>query len=89
VIPIVGLFGGWTPTHRDDPCGGGHVGYYMEDGVARCNRCGRLVDLRPCGCGKTGHEGLGRSYCPNRIAWDQREVAALVRHGVEFAKEEE
>lgn len=70
------LFGGWTPTYEGDPCGGGHVGNYQdENGDERCHRCGRLVDLRRCLCGEESHRsGLSRSYCPNRMRFDQRDA---------------
>lgn len=70
------LFGGWTPTYEGDPCGGGHVGHYAdENGDERCNRCGRLVDLRRCLCGEETHRGsVARSYCPLRMRFDQRDA---------------
>lgn len=79
--------GGWTPTYEGDPCQGGHPGFHtmgQEDGqtVPRCNRCGRVVVLRPCGC--TEHQGsaLGRSYCPVRMRMDHQDVEQMARAGI-------
>jgi hypothetical protein len=83
VIPRVGLFGGWTPTHDNDPCAGGHPGgHHMDGRYPTCGRCGRVMDLRPCGCPE--HNSMGRAYCPRRVQLDRAEVAAMVRAGVTF-----
>ena len=50
-----------------DPCAGGHPGSsWNDDGTVRCRRCGRELDLTPCGCGAPGHEELATAFCPNR-----------------------
>ena len=48
-----------------DPCAGGHPGtsYFDEIGEPRCRRCGRWIDLAPCGCGERGHEVLAAAFC--------------------------
>jgi hypothetical protein len=68
--------GGWTSTYEWDPCSGGHPGPRSVDdeGVLRCNRCGRAIDLTPCGCGEPGHEGVSRSYCPVMSSRDRSEI---------------
>lgn len=72
--------GGWTPTSRNDPCGGGHPGSrYDQNGIPSCGRCGRGLDLSPCRCGDPGHEHVGRSFCSNRSRWDRQTVERL--HG--------
>ncbi len=72
-------YGGWTITEGQewDPCAGGHPGFSYTDeitGLPLCTRCGRLLDYSPCGCGTSGHEYVGRSYCPLRIRKDQRDL---------------
>lgn len=70
-------FGGWTPTSQHDHCAGGHPGghYLDEHGLPTCRRCGRNLDLSPCGCELSGHEGVARSYCPMRVRDDRDAVA--------------
>lgn len=69
--------GGWTPTYEGDMCSGGHppqsIG--MEGNLPCCNRCGRLIDRTPCGCGEPGHEALSRSFCPTMIRLDHATIA--------------
>lgn len=90
-----GLFGGWTPTYEGDPCQGGHPGFHHiaphleADGntitqVPRCNRCGRVMDLRRCGCPEHENSQLSRSYCPTRVRQDQTEVLRMARLGISF-----
>lgn len=69
-------FGGWTDDPAEIYCSGGHPGgrYLDECDRPRCPRCARLLDLSLCGCGTSGHEHLSRSFCPVRIADDQRAV---------------
>ena len=71
------IAGGWTPTWDGDLCKGGHPPQSIRtdgaDGTI-CDRCGRQVDLTPCGCGAKGHEALSRSFCPNRVREDQTAV---------------
>lgn len=71
--------GGWTPSDRWDPCAGGHPGsrYLDETDTPRCNRCGRVLDLTPCGCGEDGHDGVPRSSCPTRMREDRRALRRL------------
>lgn len=70
------LFGGWTPTYEGDMCKGGHPGpQHLLNGRPTCNRCGRHLDLRRCLCGEETHRsGLSRSFCSNRMRFDQRDA---------------
>lgn len=71
------IFGGWTPAYLGDPCRGGHPpqSIHGEGAAAECGRCGRRLDLRRCLCGEEDHRsGLSRSFCPNRMRFDQRDA---------------
>lgn len=71
------LFGGWTPSYNGDPCMGGHTpqSTHKYGTKAYCGRCERQLDLRRCLCGEETHRGgLARSFCPNRMRFDQRDA---------------
>lgn len=63
--------GGWTADDEHDLCAGGHPGgtYRDTEGDVRCHRCGRLMDMSPCGC--QGHGQMVRSFCPDRGRQDR------------------
>lgn len=57
-----------APGHGD--CGGGHPGgTYGDLGYQRCPRCGNILDLSPCGCGRPGHDDLAVAFCRNVPGW--------------------
>lgn len=81
--------GGWTHLETEDErrwdlCSGGHSGgrYIDEKGRPCCPRCGRLLDLSPCGCGEPGHEVLSRSFCPTRARQDRAALRRLARASI-------
>lgn len=73
----------WKWSHLEyvfDPCGAGHPGSSFADelGNTCCRRCGRILDLTPCGC--DDHDGLARSFCPERFDEGPEFDPVLVEH---------